>query len=105
MYGLNYCLLNAAAATSIGIHLGKLIIGKVKISGKYTDSIMGISVNITARLQALTKELNNNIIISEEVARRSDTLFITPTIDAKLKSIDYPGLVYLIGNSFSNVNS
>ena len=61
----------------IGIHIGKVIVGKVKIGDTYTESIMGIAVNIAARLQSLTRELNNNVIISEEVARRSSHQFET----------------------------
>lgn len=85
----------------IGIHLGKVIIGKVKIADKYTESIMGIPVNIAARLQAMTRELNNNIIISEEVAKRSNTSFTSPLIHAKLKGIDNEIPIYLIGKPFA----
>ena len=88
----------------IGIHLGKVIIGKVKIGDKYTESIMGIPVNIAARLQAMTRELNNNIIISKEVARRSHARFIKPSINAKLKGIDNDIPIYLIGKPFRNTN-
>ncbi len=88
----------------IGIHLGKVIIGKVRIGDKYTESIMGIPVNIAARLQAMTRELNNNIIISEEAARRSTTRFSTPLTPAKLKGIDNDIPIYLIGKPFANGN-
>jgi adenylate cyclase len=85
----------------IGIHLGKVIIGKVRIADKYTESIMGIPVNIAARLQGMTRELNNNIIISEEVAKRSNASFTTPLTNVKLKGIDNEIPVYLIGKPFT----
>lgn len=86
----------------IGIHLGKVIIGKVRIGDNYTESIMGIPVNIAARLQAMTRELNNNIIISEEVAKRSTTKFTSPLVYAKLKGIDNDIPIYLIGKPFAS---
>jgi adenylate cyclase len=85
----------------IGIHFGKVIIGKVRIADKYTESIMGIPVNIAARLQSLTRELNNNIIISEELANRSGSHFATPLTHAKLKGIDNDMPIYLIGRPFA----
>lgn len=84
----------------IGIHFGKVIMGKVKIGDKYTENIMGIPVNIAARLQGMTRELNNNIIISEDVARRASSQFNSPLINVKLKGIDSDVGVYLIGEEF-----
>jgi adenylate cyclase len=88
----------------IGIHSGKVIMGKVRIADKYTESIMGMPVNIAARLQAMTRELNNNIIISEELAKRSTASFTTPLTHAKLKGIDNDIPIYLIGKPFANAN-
>jgi adenylate cyclase len=88
----------------IGIHIGKVIIGKVRIGDKYTESIMGIPVNIAARLQGLTREMNNNIIISEEVAKRSSKTYTTPVIHAKLRGIDNDIPIYLIGKPFAGGN-
>ena len=88
----------------IGIHSGKVIMGKVRIADKYTESIMGMPVNIAARLQAMTRELNNNIIISEELAKCSTASITTPLTHAKLKGIDNDIPIYLIGNPFANAN-
>jgi hypothetical protein len=46
--------------------------------------------------------MNNNIIISEEVAKRSSKTFTTPVIHAKLKGIDNDIPVCLIGRPFAN---
>lgn len=86
----------------IGIHLGKVIIGKVRIAEKHTESIMGLSVNIASRLQAITRELNNNIIISEELAKHSSFHPDGPAAYLKLKGIDREVAVYLIGKPFNN---
>ncbi len=88
----------------IGIHLGKVIIGKVRIADKYTESIMGIPVNIAARLQAKTRELNNNIIISQELANRSHSRFTTQLTYVKLKGIDNDIPVYLVGKPFAGAH-
>lgn len=87
----------------VGIHVGKVIVGKVRIGDKYTESIMGIPVNIAARLQAMTRDLNNNIIISEEVGRRSNASFTQPLTHLKLKGIDNDIAVYLVGQPFAKV--
>ncbi len=86
----------------IGIHIGKVIIGKVRIADQYTESIMGIPVNIAARLQSMTRELNNNIIISEELANRSGARITTPLTYAKLKGIYSDIPIYLIGKPFAD---
>lgn len=88
----------------IGIHSGKVIMGKVRIADKYTESIMGMPVNIAARLQAMTRELNNNIIISEELAKHSTASFTIPLNHVKLKGIDNDIPIYLIGSPFANAN-
>ncbi|WP_048922027.1 adenylate/guanylate cyclase domain-containing protein [Rufibacter radiotolerans] len=54
-----------AFEVGIGVHVGKVIYGNVGIGLNNNLTVMGYPVNVAARLQAATKELNNSFIISE----------------------------------------
>jgi adenylate cyclase len=49
-----------------GLHAGKVFVGEFGLDNGPQLSVMGLPVNIASRLQAKTKELNNDLIISEE---------------------------------------
>jgi len=51
----------------IGIHAGDVIIGDVGFRGHTVFTALGDSVNVTARLQDLSKTLDCKVVISEEV--------------------------------------
>ncbi len=50
----------------IGFHTGNVIVSRLETENQKQLSVMGFAVNIASRLQAKTKELNNDMIISEE---------------------------------------
>ncbi|QKJ29550.1 adenylate/guanylate cyclase domain-containing protein [Mucilaginibacter mali] len=50
-----------------GLHAGKVFIGEFSLDAAPTLSVMGLPVNVASRLQAKTKELNNDLLISEKV--------------------------------------
>lgn len=51
----------------VGLHAGKVFLGEFGLDGASQLSVMGLPVNIAARLQAKTKELNNDFLISDYV--------------------------------------
>jgi len=53
----------------IGIHVGKVATGKIHLNGYDHLLVMGHAVNIAARLQSATKQLNNNFVISSDAFR------------------------------------
>ena len=55
---------NEEIKIGIGLHSGKVIVGMKGIE-EVSLTVMGYAVNIAARLEEATKELNNNFIISE----------------------------------------
>ncbi len=64
-------------------------------------SVMGFPVNVAARLQAATKELNNSFLISAkafQLLRNQPREAICTNIN--LKGIKDPFAVYLIGQPF-----
>lgn len=52
----------------IGIHYGEVIVGSMGPPEAQNVSAIGDSVNISARLEALTKEFNCGLVISEAAA-------------------------------------
>ena len=46
----------------IGIHAGNVIVGEVVVGAKSHLSVMGLAVNVAARIQGSTKRLNNNFL-------------------------------------------
>lgn len=53
----------------IGIHCGDAIVGTMGPPDSPTISALGDNVNITARLEALTKEYNTGLMVSKDVLR------------------------------------
>lgn len=57
----------------IGINTGKVFVGEFGLDGPPALSVMGLPVNVASRLQVKTKELNNDLLISEDTYRLLDT--------------------------------
>ena len=53
----------------IGIHGGDVIVGDIGFRGHTVFTALGDSVNVAARLQDMTKELNCKVIVSEQVCQ------------------------------------
>ncbi|HTM93164.1 MAG TPA: adenylate/guanylate cyclase domain-containing protein [Flavisolibacter sp.] len=58
---------NHRIEVGIGIHSGRVITGSIRLGRQQRFVAMGYAVNIAARLQALTKELDNCLVVSDEV--------------------------------------
>ncbi|RYY92266.1 MAG: adenylate/guanylate cyclase domain-containing protein [Chitinophagaceae bacterium] len=86
----------------IGIHSGRVISGGVLLGDEEHTVVMGHAVNIAARLQNATKELNNSLLVSEDVYRQLIHRSATPPPSAllRLKGISEPMTVYLMGQPY-----
>ena len=62
---------------------------------------MGFPVNVAARLESATKELNNNFIISDYAYKFLSENNSAPEKQIKLKGVSEPFCVRLMGESYN----
>ncbi|MEJ1237084.1 adenylate/guanylate cyclase domain-containing protein [Chryseolinea sp. T2] len=86
----------------IGIHVGKVATGKISLNGYEHLLVMGHAVNIAARLQGATKQLNNNFLVSsvafellKQQPSESESAHLT------LKGVDASLEVRMIGEKYA----
>jgi adenylate cyclase len=87
----------------MGLHAGKVICRNIGIGVNNGLTVMGYPVNVAARLQAATKELNNSFIVSEDVFR----LLMEPPLGIQRTSVHLKGVegrvhVYLMGKPYQS---
>jgi adenylate cyclase len=86
----------------IGVHVGKVATGNLQLNSKNHFVVMGYPVNVASRLQAATKELNNNFIISSAVYRELKNPPVNSTpIEVNLKGVTDPCELHLIGRAYA----
>jgi len=89
----------------IGLHAGRVIVGKTGVKENNPYTVMGLPVNVAARLESSTKELNNNFIVSEYVYEMlADKNDLTEQKQINLKGVSEPFLVRLMGKPFANMD-
>jgi len=84
----------------IGLHAGRVIIGNIGIGVNNNLTVTGLSVNIAARLQAATKDLNNSFVISHYAFSYLSNQVKTSSQEIQLKGIKEKVRVHLIGNTY-----
>ncbi len=65
----------------IGIHTGEAIIGNVGSENRFDYTAIGDSVNLSSRLEGLTKMYHAHIIISDSTAQKLDDSFLIRPLD------------------------
>lgn len=86
----------------IGIHAGKVATGNLALGTRSHLVVMGYAVNVASRIQAATKEFNNNLIVSSTVfPRLSRTPENAQKVTADLKGVTEPMDLYLIGTPYA----
>jgi adenylate cyclase len=84
----------------IGVHIGKVVSGTVRVGTEDHSVVMGYAVNIASRLQTATKELNNNFIVSSQVYRLLSASLALHSESIVVKGVSNPLTVYLMGKQF-----
>ena len=85
----------------IGIHIGKVVSGVIRIGNDDRMIVMGYPVNIASRLQNATKSENNSLIVSSDIY---DLLSDRPPVEPvmiTLKGIETEQKVYLLGKKYT----
>lgn len=86
----------------IGIHAGKVAMGNLALGARNHLVVMGYAVNIASRIQAATKEFNNNLIVSSTIfPRLTDAPENAQKVTADLKGVNEPMDLYLIGTPYA----
>ncbi len=84
----------------IGIHAGRVIMGSIEVNKRDQLKVMGLPVNIASRLQAATRELNNNLIVSAYFYSLIKCEPAAENVKISLKGISEGQDVYLLGDPF-----
>ena len=53
----------------VGLHLGEVFYGNVGAADRLDFTAIGPAVNLTSRLEGLTKRLDRTLLVSEDFAR------------------------------------
>jgi adenylate cyclase len=86
----------------IGVHVGKVATGNFHLGSKDHFVVMGYPVNVASRLQAATKELNNNFIVSSDVFKvLKNPPMNNAAVKANLKGVTGPCELHLIGKPYT----
>lgn len=88
----------------MGFHFGRVICGQVGIGLDGALSVIGYPVNVAARIQAATKQLDNSFLVS---AAAFDLLPLPPenarSAEINLKGVSGTCRVYLLGRPYESV--
>lgn len=84
----------------IGVHVGKVATGSLQLGSKSHFIVMGQAVNIASRLQAATKELNNNFIVSSRVYNMLSSRQESEAVKISLKGVSDPLEVHFVGRAY-----
>ncbi len=86
----------------VGLHAGKVFVGEFGLDQAPQLSVMGLPVNIASRLQAKTKELNNDLIMSEDAYQLlADDKTLVGHQTVQLQGISHGQQVRLVGKPYS----
>lgn len=86
----------------IGIHVGKVATGNIRLGSKDHFVVMGYPVNVAARLQSATKDLNNDFIVSSTAVNMlKNSPPLSHPVTVNLKGLTTPCEVYLMGKAYA----
>lgn len=85
----------------IGVHCGKVAIGKIQLGSEDHVVVMGYPVNVASRIQSKTKDFNNSFIISSRVYHLLNAKPVSRSVtDVNLKGVSETIELYLVGKAY-----
>jgi len=82
--------------SGIGIHYGEVVIGNIGADFRMDYTCIGDTVNTTSRIESLTRELDEWLVVSEEIVKRSKKYDFEYIGDHKVKGKTKPLKLYKI---------
>jgi class 3 adenylate cyclase len=72
----------------IGVNTGTVVAGSIGGAGRLSFSVIGDAVNIASRVEAITRETGDPVLITEETrARLSETIEVEPRGEHELRGV------------------
>jgi class 3 adenylate cyclase len=75
----------------VGVNTGRVVAGAIGGAGRLNFSVIGDAVNVASRVEAATRDLDENVLITEATARElSDDIEVTECGEHELKGLPEP---------------
>jgi len=75
----------------VGVNTGRVVAGSIGGAGRLNFSVIGDAVNVASRVESATRELDENVLITEETAKHlSPDIEITDCGEHELKGLPDP---------------
>jgi adenylate cyclase len=75
----------------VGVNTGRVVAGSIGGAGRLNFSVIGDAVNIASRVEAATRELDEDVLITQGTARElSDDIEVTDCGEHELKGLPEP---------------
>ncbi|MCG8636932.1 MAG: HAMP domain-containing protein [Desulfobacterales bacterium] len=88
----------------IGIHTGRVLAANIGSPDRLSYLLVGDTVNLASRLQAMTRDLDTRIIVSGDTVSRLPDTFSTATLEAvpepvSVKGVDRPVSIFTVAGA------
>jgi adenylate cyclase len=70
-----------AYKTRLGMHVGNVVMGNIGSADRMNYTVLGASVNLAARLEALNKTYGTTALVSAQIKERADAHFLFRSVD------------------------
>ncbi|MEM9976759.1 MAG: adenylate/guanylate cyclase domain-containing protein [Cyanobacteria bacterium P01_D01_bin.2] len=80
----------------IGLHSGSIVAGCLGTDGHLEFTVIGDTVNVASRLEALTKQVNSSVLISDATQQRLKNLSLQPLGAMPIRGRDEPIQVFVL---------
>ncbi|MFT4572191.1 MAG: adenylate cyclase [Hyphomicrobiaceae bacterium] len=83
-------------AVSVGVHTGEVVAGTIGSADRHEYTVIGDTVNVAARLQALSKDRGGGALVSEETYRPALAAGLVPGDETVVESVGLRGRAQVV---------